>query len=229
MKGHTMKGMLFLIGLLVFCLPASSQMVLNVGESYTYQFASLPFEIFLSTGGGAPRGAISLYSAANMDLEPGDALLLEIFEGAPTGSPMLSRTLTSSSSAGDFSFAIVNGAWQDRQGSFRLTMLSGSGVIGPIRVESAQSTVFPDPSGVIIYAISVTPPPRPLLKIVPFPPGATLRWPTSASNFVLEATTNLSPPALWQHVTNAATTNSGFISVTVNYQEQRRFFRLRLP
>lgn len=219
-----MKGTTSLLVFLACCLPASSQMVLNVGESYTYQFTNMPATGFLPVGPG-PGAEVWLNSAANLGLEAGDTLRFEMFEGAPTGSPFLTRTLTSASSANDF-FVRVS-AWSDRSGSIRLTMLSGTGLIGTIFLYVYEFSI--SPNGTRVYSLTAAPPPRPSLRIVPFAPGVELRWPTSSSSYVLEAATSLAPPVVWQTVTNARATNSGIISVPVDLAEPRRFFRLQLP
>ncbi len=54
-----------------------------------------------------------------------------------------------------------------------------------------------------------------------------IQWPAYATNFVLESTTNLSPPVLWAPVTNAPVTINGFFRITGDRTEAARFFRLR--
>jgi hypothetical protein len=59
-------------------------------------------------------------------------------------------------------------------------------------------------------------------------PGATaLRWPTNATNFVLEATSSLSAPRTWQPMSNATERVDGMFSVTLDMSFSRMFFRLR--
>lgn len=157
-----------------------------------------------------------------MGLESGDAILLEMFEGAPGTNLILSRTLTAASSLDDF-YAWVSYGWQDLEGSVRLTMLSGSASISNFLVSAAKMT---SPRGVTTYGTSLTFPPRPKLQFVPSPSALALRWPTSGASFVLESTLSLSPPLQWQLVTNPVQTVSNQFSVSVDYGFQSRFFRL---
>ena len=57
---------------------------------------------------------------------------------------------------------------------------------------------------------------------------ATLRWPGTATNYVLEATAALGPSATWTAVTNAVNLATNTYSVTVPLNPSERFFRLRL-
>ncbi len=59
----------------------------------------------------------------------------------------------------------------------------------------------------------------------------TLSWPVSASGFLLERSTNLSPPVIWQIISNGITTNSGLkvFTVTNPPSPPTLFFRLRRP
>jgi len=69
--------------------------------------------------------------------------------------------------------------------------------------------------------------PRPALRLFPTPDGMALRWPTNATNFVLEAASSLSAQRSWQPVTNATETVDGMFSVTLDMPFPRQFFRLR--
>jgi len=71
--------------------------------------------------------------------------------------------------------------------------------------------------------------PVPLLSVATSESNLTLRWPMYATNFLLEATTSLSPPEAWAPVTNTVVTVGETFSVTVDYGLPRRFFRLRRP
>lgn len=53
-----------------------------------------------------------------------------------------------------------------------------------------------------------------------------LIWPSGFTNFILNATSNLTPPVAWDTVTNATQIAGGAISVTVQVDEPARFFRL---
>jgi hypothetical protein len=69
--------------------------------------------------------------------------------------------------------------------------------------------------------------PRPVLRLFPTAEGMALLWPTTATNFVLEATSSLSAPRTWQRVTNATETVDGMFLVSLDMPFPRQFFRLR--
>ena len=71
------------------------------------------------------------------------------------------------------------------------------------------------------------PPPR--LSIMLTNQGELVSWPASADNFVLEAATDLAPPANWNPVTNPLTNTNGQISVILPWVGARQFHRLKLP
>jgi hypothetical protein len=71
---------------------------------------------------------------------------------------------------------------------------------------------------------SATTPYRPVLSIKAQFQAVQLSWPAAASNFVLQASTNLSSP--WLFVTNVASIQSGTYTVTIPVDRFSRFFRL---
>jgi hypothetical protein len=222
-----MKKLLVAASLLIVCTRAFSQLTLNAGETYSYYFTNLPFA-FGSTGpGNCPWGRVEFAfypDGTTLHLATNSALLLEMFEGTPDGSPFLSRTLTSTSSIGDF-IAWQCSHWFDNEGSIRLTMLSGSAVLTRFLVRADKNS----PCCYSIYSTNVFPVSRPALSFVPSSATLALSWPTSDVSFVLEAATNLVPPFAWQPVTNAPQTSSANVSVTVDYRSSQRIFRLRNP
>jgi len=212
--------MCLLLMALIVCPAARGQLILNTGDTYTYQFNTLP-----RTGDttlGIPSGMLGL-NIPQSSLQPGDALRFEIFEGAPVGTPVLSRTVTESSEPVE-RLGIADGAWQDLQGSIRLTMISGSAVLENFAILAFTPA---GPGGLNQYSLSIVPEPRPSMIIIAFPSGLSVRWPTSATNFVLEATPVLAPPVPWQPVTNTVEILNGMFAVTVDYQMPSRFLRLR--
>jgi hypothetical protein len=64
------------------------------------------------------------------------------------------------------------------------------------------------------------------LSIVTLPAGVLLSWPDSATNYILEAKTNLGQSP-WQTVTNAPVRGSGMLSVTLEAAANGSVFRLR--
>jgi hypothetical protein len=57
----------------------------------------------------------------------------------------------------------------------------------------------------------------------------TLQWPAWAAPFSLWSTTNLTPPAAWQRVTNAPLTNGGNLLLNLSITNDNRFYRLQFP
>jgi hypothetical protein len=67
----------------------------------------------------------------------------------------------------------------------------------------------------------------PLLSVSLSGGSVTLSWPESATDFVLEATAELSSLADWQPVPDAPVILNGKSSVTLPANQSSRFFRLR--
>src|SRR3989442_12325424 len=104
-------------------MAVQSQIVLTSGEALTHHFESLaPLTIGQN---GKPNGHAG-FNLSTTNLLPGATLLFEMFEGAAgAGAPILSRVLDSNSiPRSDFQASLL-GAWPDREGSIRLTMLTG--------------------------------------------------------------------------------------------------------
>jgi hypothetical protein len=70
-------------------------------------------------------------------------------------------------------------------------------------------------------------PPAPTLSLQFSNNVLLLTWPSNASDFALQTTFNLAPPAIWQPVTNGTGTNSALIIVNPGIPEQ--YFRLAFP
>lgn len=71
----------------------------------------------------------------------------------------------------------------------------------------------------------------PQLHIQPLPGGSglTLRWSATPPGFLLQQTTNLTPPIVWQAVTNSPLLLHGSYQVTIPPPAIPTFFRLVLP
>jgi len=80
-----------------------------------------------------------------------------------------------------------------------------------------------------VHCASIVPEPSPVLRFVPSATALTVRWSACAPNFVMEATASLSPPVQWQAVTNAIRVFGTEFEVSLAYDSERRFFRLRKP
>jgi len=124
---------------------ASSQVLLNAGDSFTYEFTNFDFQAHGLTGPSA-RVGLGLQGFSGTD-----SLRFEAFENTPAQPAIYSTTLTPAGYP-DFTFGA---AWQDLEGSFRVTMLSGSATLtdffGSVvttggDLYSLKVTVVPEPS-----------------------------------------------------------------------------------
>ncbi len=111
-------------------LPAQGQslITLNPGESLTYSFTTAPRTAQLLRNPGDQLGGVVLIGDWDKKWGEGDQLHYELFENASLTLSLASGTLTASdfTAGGDARTAFVPGAWQDLEGSLRLTMLSGT-------------------------------------------------------------------------------------------------------
>ncbi|MGO8698650.1 MAG: beta strand repeat-containing protein [Limisphaerales bacterium] len=83
--------------------------------------------------------------------------------------------------------------------------------------------------------VEVTPPPPPSLSFTRVaaasntPAAIVFSWPAKAAGFVLQQTTNLTPPAAWTSPTNAQKVDGATTSITVNPTGNAIFYRLVSP
>ena len=123
------------------------QMVLNTGESFTYEFVNLPFSETVGVSGNTPGCGLSVF------YEAGD-FLFEMFEDSTSETPFVS-----SGSIGPPGFWYGSPYhWQDFQGVVRFTALSDSVVIDRFQVDAYV------PRGYVsdVYSITVVPEPSTL-------------------------------------------------------------------
>ena len=154
-----MKRMMICAGLvLVLCRPALSQLVLNPGASWTYDFSNLPKTGSVSVFGVYPGGVLQ-FTVDSATFQSGDTLRYEMFENSSSESAICSGLMSSASfnptCQRDFS-------WQDRQGAIRLTLLAGS--VTPVTVDSITvKTIVSGPSlsSYDVYSSTFTPVPEP--------------------------------------------------------------------
>ena len=142
--------------LFVFCLAARAQLVLNAGDTWTYQFNSLPQTGFVPAFGTNPLGSLS-FVVNSSSFQAGDSLAYEMFENNSSETPIFSGLMESAppfirSGQRDF-------AWQDLQGEIRFRMVSGSATIDSITL----AAVVPGPSlsSYSVYSSTFTPVPEP--------------------------------------------------------------------
>jgi len=92
-------------------------------------------------------------------------------------------------------------------------------------VLSAQTTT-PSRATAVSGTVSINVIPPPSLSFTSGLQDLALRWPVSSARFVLESTTNLTPPILWQPVTNSIQPFNGSNATTVLLTNVSQFFRL---
>jgi hypothetical protein len=142
--------------LLAACLPASSQLVLNQGDTWAYEFSALSY-MGQTSSFQAPLIGLFVVSVNDNTLQPGDSLLLEMFEDQAAGIPLASNSITFGSPSTQY--ILSAGAWQDVQGAVRLTMSSGSVMVDRVQIEAIVSG--PSLSSYNVYATEFTPTPEP--------------------------------------------------------------------
>ncbi len=117
---------------------------------------------------------------------------------------------------------ILPDATPETDETFKLVL--SSPVIGQITRSEALATILNDDGPVN--------PPELSISTVETGGGLfTLAWPANAAGYILEATESLSPPTIWQEVTNGIIASGGIKSYTVTHDPgvPGRLYRLRLP
>jgi hypothetical protein len=71
--------------------------------------------------------------------------------------------------------------------------------------------------------------PRPALSISQSGQNISLSWPAWATNYVLQSSGSLTPPASWNNATATATVSNGVSITTVPMSAQASYYRLFHP
>lgn len=131
-------GKILFVLFCMFSFPASAHpLVLNEGETFNYQFSNLP-----SIGSGTfYSGAITIGSVffSGDALRPGTQLQLTLFENSLADTPLHQAVWTSDDLLGgglELRAPVFENVWQDLQGAFSMTVLSGAAAINSIDVRS---------------------------------------------------------------------------------------------
>jgi hypothetical protein len=150
-----MKTIFVIAGILLAGgIPGDSQLILNTGEAWNYQFSSLPFAgpinaLTTNLGGG--------FGFA-MSSQSGATLRVEIFENSTAETPLSSNTIAS-----PLVFFQTNyfnpGAWADVQGAVRLTALAGPLTLEVVRLRAI--TPSPSLSSYNLFDATFVPVPEP--------------------------------------------------------------------
>jgi len=113
------------------CLTGQSQVLLNAGESFTFEFTSLPLHHIDKTD---VRGVFSLEIS---DWTTG-RFLFEIFENNVNEAPIRNTDFPSG--------FIPSGAWQDLQGVARVTVFNGSVTLNSLSFRVTIPSEHSDPN-----------------------------------------------------------------------------------
>lgn len=136
---------------------AHSQLLLNTGDSYTYEFASLPGPFDFQ----GPMGVAGLMyiTLSAESLQAGNVLRLEMFEDSLALPPIVTSTITGAdpNSGGIFVSGDAN-AWRDRQGAIRISVLSGAATVNQVQLFSSE---LGGRFGVQYYSQTFAPVPEP--------------------------------------------------------------------
>jgi len=157
---------------------------------------------------------------AGSGLGPGAAIRCEMFENNVLSSPIAAVNVI-----GPLSVAILDmdGAWADRQGAVRLTMLSGTATLSNIWLKRLSVIGSGQTSD---FSTNFTFVPR-LEVRVDGPENVQLSWPTNALGYRLEYSEQM-PATSWQPVEGQfSSQHSNFVSSVKNIGA--RYFRLAKP
>ena len=152
---------LILLAVLGTAVRGLAQDVLHLGEgqSFTFQFTSLPF---VQAGALEPLGGAAFFNFSGNLLDPGERLRIELFENSFGEAPVQvfeEHPISVRHGAGAFASL----AWQDLQGAVRLTMLQGSLDVSSL-VLTAVNNDFPD--NMFTYYQQVIPVPEPSSMLI---------------------------------------------------------------
>jgi len=157
---------------LLWVIPAHSQLLLNAGDSWTYQFNTLPFTGLVSSFTTNTGGSLTIVVNGS-SFPPGSSMTYSMYENSPSEAPIFSATMNG---APPYTVSgSQNGAWQDIQGAIRLTMNSGSARIDTITLQAIVAG--PSLSSYNVYSTSFTPVPEPATwTLVALGFGAAIVW-----------------------------------------------------
>jgi Carbohydrate binding domain len=158
-------------------------------------------------------------------LQAGQTYTWSAWMRVASGTAPINMTLTQNDAAGGRNTTVlqtVTTAWTRYTSTFSLS------VTGEL---SFLSLLFFNAGGMPIttwylddVSITNTSPP---LVLTPTNQSVIVTWPSPATNYTLQTTTNLAAPINWLAVTNTAQSNAAAFSVTLPATNRSQFFRLR--
>ncbi|HEY5893289.1 MAG TPA: PEP-CTERM sorting domain-containing protein [Chthoniobacterales bacterium] len=140
---------------------------LHAGETYTYQFNTLPFKE-VQPWWPASRPEAQLWWNA-VSLVSGTELEVKMFENLSSDTPLIAHTWIAPAVSGGITLYPPNfpNVWQDLQGAFSMTVLSGSAQITDIEIVSyipidainsmayrQQFTPVPEPASTALFSMT---------------------------------------------------------------------------
>ena len=137
-------------------LPATSQVLLNAGDTFTFEFTSIPLARI--DPGGVPQNGFFQFSMNEFASGAGDVIRWELFENSMVETPFAVNTLPPGLVG--FPRSELNFHWQDLQGVARLTMVSGSATLAGISIGEVGRFEGDDTSH-SVYALNIVPVPEP--------------------------------------------------------------------
>ena len=143
---------------LTLAVTVPAQVLINAGDSFTYEFSTLLGPLYPQSVGGISGFALFTFDAPS--LQAGDMLRVDQFENSVLDAPIETVFYNGNT----FPIAIShNGAWLDHQGAVRLSVLAGSVALNQVNVTVSDFN-GPLGRGQVFYDSLVVPEPgAPLL------------------------------------------------------------------
>jgi hypothetical protein len=186
---------------------------------------------------------------------PTDERFLHVFQGADAGVQPDGATLVQSTAGTPMDGVVVgnnavffivdattpfNGTTYTVPTNIKQHFITGCAPNGFYNVTSANTpsglvvTIAPSASGtqadgagvLALDALSLT---APTLNIFASPPNVILSWPTNATGFVLNQTSDLASPIMWTPVATGITVSGNNYTITINTSSGNRFYSLIAP
>jgi hypothetical protein len=123
---------------------------LSAGESYTHEFSTLPF---VGSGVLSEPFGLGTFHFHSFNSDTQNIVRFEIFETSTSEAPL--RTLTLNQFGDSVLVSQIN-AWQDLQGSMRVTVLNGA-----VDMSAFEVGVIGGPTGPFNFYSQITPVPEP--------------------------------------------------------------------
>src|SRR5262245_4120920 len=131
-----MRLALILVTMIACCVTSPAQLHLKTGDVFVYQFTTLPW--FDNRSSPAIGGQFYTYG----NIQQGGQLQYEMFENAVAGPVLCLRTSEFQFDNGYIGDCQSDRAWQDLQGTIRLTMLQGTADISRLNLSAQRLSAY---------------------------------------------------------------------------------------